>query len=76
MRGQTRGRTGAHVRVCARALGGGAKGEGGWDEAHPTIVAPVWAGGISAAGARGEKGAMGREDLSRFTTVNAPGRKG
>lgn len=68
MRGQTRGRMGAHVRVCACALGGGAVGEDGRDEAHPTIVAPPGAAGISAAWVRGEKGAMGREDLSRFAT--------
>jgi len=56
MRGRTGGGRRAHVRVCACALGGGAEGEGGQDEAHPTIVALPEAAGISAAGVQGREG--------------------
>jgi hypothetical protein len=45
------------------ALDGGREGGGGEDEAHPAIIAEAEGAGISAAGGRGERGAMGREGL-------------
>lgn len=64
MRGRTRGR----ARVCGGARGGALdgdrEGEEDEDQAHTPIVAEIQPTGISSPGVRGEKSAMGREDLS------------
>lgn len=50
------------------ALDSGREGGGGEGEAHPTIIAEPERAGISAAGGRGERGAMGREGMPPITT--------
>lgn len=51
------------------AFDGGRGGGGGEDEAHPAIIAEVWAVGISSLEGRGERGAMGRKGMSRVITL-------
>jgi hypothetical protein len=75
MRGYVRMHVRGGTDARRRTLAAGRDGEGGCGEAHPSIVASPEAAGITRAEARGEKGAMGREDLSRFMVASDAGLK-